>query len=93
MTKTPYEIRKDLLDMARDILVYNAEQKNTADREDFMLQRDTYERMLDKQIAHADSILALGDLAPKFPEGPTIEREEIIKLAKYLNDFVSNDTK
>ena len=85
MTKTPYEIRKDLLDMARDILVYNAEQKNTADRENFMLRRDTYERMLNKQIEHGRSLLA-----PKFPEGPTIGRDEITNLAQYLNDFVSN---
>jgi len=86
MSKTPYEIRKELLDMAYTILVYNTEQKNIADREDFMLQRDVFVNV------------ALGgredkESGPKFPKGLEIQKEEIIDLAKYLNDFVSNDSK
>jgi hypothetical protein len=74
---TPFEIRLELLKMARDMLYdsYNAER----DR----LQQDWHIK--------CDTARSKGEIPPEHPELPTIPSEtDIISKATSLNSFVSN---
>ena len=74
---TPFEIRLELLKMARDMLYdsYNAER----DR----LQQDWHIK--------CDTARSKGEIPPEHPGLPTIPSEtEIINKATSLNSFVSN---
>ena len=74
---TPFEIRLELLKMARDMLYdsYNAER----DR----LQQDWHIK--------CDTAKAKGEVPPEHPALPTIPSEQdIINKAMTLNGFVSN---
>jgi len=77
MAKTPFEIRLDLLQMANGIL----SDKNWAERNrienDWNTQRD---------IAMKSEIINI----PPAPFVPSVNEDEIITLAKKLNEFVSN---
>ena len=77
MAKTPFEIRLDLLQMANGIL----SDKNWAERNrienDWNTQRD---------IAMKSKIINI----PPAPFVPSVNEDEIISLAKKLNEFVSN---
>jgi hypothetical protein len=76
MSKTPFEIRLDLLQMANGIL----SDKNWAER-----NRLDQDWAIKKDIA-----LKYSDTAPPAPIVPTVNEDEIITLAKKLNEFVSN---
>jgi hypothetical protein len=74
---TPFEIRLELLKMARDMLYdsYNAER----DR----LQQDWHIK--------CETARSKGEIPPEHPELPTIPSEtDIISKATSLNSFVSN---
>jgi hypothetical protein len=77
MAKTPFEIRLDLLQMANGIL----SDKNWAERNrienDWSTQRD---------IAMKSETINI----PPAPIVPSVNEDEIITLAKKLNEFVSN---
>ena len=83
MSKTPFEIRLDLLAMAQSVLSDNIYQERNRLEQDWQLQRD---QVVIKLHAGSDDVEAM----PAFPKLPTISEEEIIRLAKKLNDFVSN---
>ena len=81
-TKTPFEIRTELLSQAQSILF----EKMMAER--MRLENDwNTKRELAFHNAQATNKEAT---FPPFPTLPTITTEEIIEEAKKLNDFVSN---
>ena len=75
-TKSPFEIRLDLLHLAQSILSDQSWQKRNVLEQNWNAQKDI--AILDqKQV-------------PVFPETSPITTEEIIAEAKKLNEFVSN---
>lgn len=82
MTKTPYELRFELLQMAQSILIENS-----------MNERLRIENDWNMKCEEARSIAERSDTAlifPTFPTVPKITEEDIIKTARKLNVFVSN---
>lgn len=81
MSKTPYEIRLELLSMAQSIVTENM----YAER---MRLENDWQTLREMAIAGANS----GQWAQvtPFPNMPTISSDEIIALASKLNEFVSN---
>ncbi|CAB4170954.1 hypothetical protein UFOVP908_185 [uncultured Caudovirales phage] len=75
-SKTPFEIRLDLLNLAQSIL----NDKVWADRN--RIERD-YD-------AIKESCLTKNKQVPACPQMPSVEEDAIVELAKKLNDFVSN---
>jgi len=73
MSKTPYEIRLQLLEMSKDLLM-----------QDFYTKKDV---AMEKWHCELDSNKSAP--APTLANFPT--EEEIIKKAKMLNSFVSNE--
>lgn len=74
--KTPYEIRLELLKMAKDLLV-----------EDFYTKRHYLQLVFEKQLEDA---VTAGKPLPANPFTELYPTEEgIIKRAKVLNEFVS----
>jgi len=74
--KTPFELRYDLLAMAKDILsdkMYG--ERNRIDN-DWVTKRE---------VAFKE-----GAPVPPAPEVPNIDANEIIRVASVLNEFVSN---
>lgn len=83
MSKTPFEIRLDLLAMAQSVLTDNIFQERNRLEQDWHAAREIGTIKAQK-----------GDVStpvPAFPTLPTISEDEIIRLAKKLNDFVSNN--
>lgn len=80
-SKTPYEIRANLLHLAQGI----CNDKNWASRQalenDWNVKRDEW------QIKAANGEFLT---PPSFPQMPTVSTEEVIAEARKLNDFVSN---
>lgn len=82
MNKTPYELRFELLSMAQSIL----SEKN-------MNERIRIENDWNMKCEHARSVSEITNTAPNFPTFPSIpvvSENDIISLAKKLNEFVSN---
>ncbi len=74
---TPFEIRLELLKMARDMIYdeYNAQS----------------DKISQEWNAHCDAAKAKGESPPVYPALPTIPSEiDIINKAQTLNGFVSN---
>lgn len=82
MTKTPFEIRYDLLAMARDILLERMISERTRLENDWNVEREL------AFIAAHDGKSAVK--VPSFPKMPDLSEDEIVSLATKLNEFVSN---
>jgi len=80
MSKTPYEIRFDLLAMAQSIITENLMNERIRLENDWNLDRERASIALsqNKEV-----------VMPPFPNVPTIDPNQIIELAKKLNEFVS----
>jgi hypothetical protein len=84
MTKTPYELRYNLLMMAREILTENLMNERIRLENDWGLEREK-----------ASIRMGEGDMTatlPPYPAVPNIEPKQIIDLAKTLNEFISSDS-
>lgn len=80
MSKTPYEIRFDLLAMAQSIITENLMTERIRLENDWNLDRERASIALsqNKEVE-----------MPPFPNVPNIDPNQIIDLAKKLNEFVS----
>lgn len=83
MSKTPFEIRLDLLAMAQSILETNLYAERNRLENDWNTQREL--AIIDAQKNDVRTLPA-----PVYPTLPTISIDEMISLAGRLNDFVSN---
>lgn len=81
MSKTPYEIRLELLSMAQSILTENMFAERNRLENDWQTIREM--AMINTQRGNMSTV-------PEFPQLPTISSDEIIALATQLNEFVSN---
>ena len=79
MCMTPYEIRLELLKMAKDMLT-----------DDYHTKRDALNQQWHSQV---DAAKIAGTTSPDFPALPAFPTEdEIVKKAEALNQFVSQTT-
>lgn len=79
MSMTPYEIRLELLKMAKDMLT-----------DDYHGKRDALQQQWHTQV---DAAKIAGTSSPDFPALPPFPTEdEIVKKAEALNQFVSQTT-
>ena len=79
MSMTPYEIRLELLKMAKDMLT-----------DDYHTKRDALNQQWHSQV---DAAKIAGSPSPDFPALPAFPTEdEIVKKAEALNQFVSQTT-
>ena len=79
MSMTPYEIRLELLKMAKDMLT-----------DDYHTKRDVLQQQWHTQV---DSAKIAGTTSPDYPALPAFPtEEEIVKKADALNQFVSQTT-
>ena len=81
MSKTPYELRYDLLAMAQSIITENLMNERIRLENDWNTLRD---------VAIAAAERGAQYSVPAFPLIPEINTDDVIALAKKLNDFVSN---
>lgn len=84
MTKTPYELRYDLLSMAQSILT-----------EQNMNERIRLENNWNMECDKARNIAERTNGAPAFPEFPKVpqyDAADVILLAEQLNEFVSKNS-
>ncbi len=77
MSKTPYELRYDLLAMAQAIITENLMNERIRLENDWNMECDKLRRFENPNF-------------PKFPNVPTIDVSSVIEMAKTLNNFVSN---
>jgi hypothetical protein len=80
MTKTPYELRFDLLAMAQSILSEKNMNERIRIENDWNIQCEKA-RMLHDKGRDAEF--------PPFPSVPVFDESQVIELAKKLNEFVS----
>ena len=85
MSKTPFEIRLDLLNMAQSILLEKLMNERIRQENDWGLEREKASTMLSKSDFPQDVKL------PPYPEVPNIDVAEVISLAQKLNNFVSRE--
>jgi len=79
MSMTPYEIRLELLKMAKDML-----------EQDYHAKREGLQQQWHTQV---DAAKIAGTQSPEFPALPPFPTEdEIVKKAEALNQFVSQTT-
>lgn len=79
MSMTPYEIRLELLKMAKDMLT-----------DDYHTKRDALQQQWHTQV---DAAKIAGTTSPDYPTLPVFPTEdEIVKKAEALNQFVSQTT-
>ena len=79
MSMTPYEIRLELLKMAKDMLT-----------DDYHTKRDALNQQWHSQV---DAAKIAGSASPDFPALPAFHTaDEIVKKAEALNQFVSQTT-
>lgn len=83
MSKTPFEIRLDLLNLAQQVLSDTTQQERNRLEQDWHMAREL--AIIAAQKGDGSDIIV-----PPFPSLPTITEEELIRVAKKLNDFVSN---
>jgi hypothetical protein len=81
MSKTPFEIRLDLLSMAQSILTEQCMNERIRLENDWNSQREI--AMVQIHDQKEASI-------PNFPTVKYFSVDEVIEMAKKLNDFVSN---
>ena len=81
MTKTPYELRYNLLEMAQSII-----------NENLMNGRIRLENDWNglRELAIAAAERGVQSTVPAFPEIPKMDPNAVIEMAKLLNNFVSN---
>jgi hypothetical protein len=82
MTKTPFEIRLELLKLAKDII-----------SEDFYNTRQAIETQYHVDMDNWQKNYQIGRTEPhiKFPDIPyTVTQEAVVAMATKLNEFVSN---
>ena len=80
MTKTPYELRFDLLAMAQSILSEQSMNERIRIENDWNIQCEKA-RMLHDKGRDAEF--------PPFPSVPVFDEAHVIEMAKKLNEFVS----
>ena len=78
MTKTPYELRYELLMMAQSIITENLMNERIRLENDWNMECDKLRKFDSPNY-------------PKFPSVPQIDVNSVIELAKILNNFVSNN--
>ena len=79
MSMTPYEIRLELLKMAKDMLT-----------DDYHTKRDALNQQWHSQV---DAAKIAGTTSPDFPALPAFPTEDdFVKKAEALNQFVSQTT-
>ena len=83
-SKTPFEIRTELLSQAQSILFERISAERQRLENDWNTKREVYFTAL-----QSPDMMPI-DSAPDFPVLPTITTEEVIAEAKKLNDFISN---
>ena len=81
MTKTPYELRYDLLAMAQAIITENLMNERIRLENDWNVKRDLVVEAASRGVAA---------VVPPFPTIADIDVNRVIELAKTLNNFVSN---
>jgi len=81
MTKTPYELRYDLLAMAQNIITENLMNERIRLENDWNVKRDLVIEAASRGISAT---------VPPFPEIASIDVNSVIDMAKTLNLFVSN---
>lgn len=81
MSKTPYELRYDLLAMAQNIITENLMNERIRLENDWSLAREKASIAL-SQNKDVDM--------PPYPDVPNIDVNSVIEMAKTLNNFVSN---
>lgn len=77
MSKTPYELRYELLLMAQNIITENLMNERIRLENDWNMECDKLRKFENPNY-------------PKFPEIPLLKANSVIELAKILNNFVSN---
>ena len=77
MSKTPYELRYELLLMAQNIITENLMNERIRLENDWNMQCEKLRKFENPNY-------------PKFPEVPQLKANSVIELAKILNNFVSN---
>lgn len=82
MSKTPYEIRLDLLAMAQGILSEQNMTKRIQAENDWNM--DCERVRMNAERTNSDAVFQ------KFPVMANYSDDEVIAMAKKLNDFVSN---
>ena len=82
MSKTPYELRTDLLSMAIGIASEKHYQENQRRTSDWEKECETLNYLM-----HTENVTAN---FPKAPVSTSATAEEIIEVANKLNDFVTN---
>lgn len=80
--KTPYEIRLELLQLANGILCDKNFKECEKLREDWQAKKEL--AMVQAHQEHEYGTLE------EYPDMPSVDQDEIVELAKKLNDFVSN---
>jgi hypothetical protein len=84
--KTPFELRYDLLAMAKDILTERMMGERMRLENDWQSEREL--AYISKQKAKdGDPVRTV----PAFPKMPELSEDEIISMAAKLNEFVSNN--
>ena len=81
MSKTPYELRYDLLAMAQAIITENLMNERIRLENDWNVKRDLVMEATSRGIAST---------VPPFPSIASIDVNDVIEMAKTLNNFVSN---
>ena len=81
MSKTPFEIRLELLSMAQSILTENMYAERNRLENDWQTIRE---------LAILEAPKGNKAIIIPYPTLPTISSDEIISLATKLNEFVSN---
>lgn len=81
-TKTPYELRYELLTMAQSIITENLMNERIRLENDWGLEREK----ASIRLSNGETNVYL----PPFPAVPKIDTDEVIALAKKLNEFVSD---
>ena len=77
MSKTPYELRYDLLAMAQTIITENLMNERIRLENDWNMECEKLRKFENPNY-------------PKFPNIPQIDVNQVIEMAKTLNNFVSN---
>ena len=77
MSKTPYELRHELLMMAQSIITENLMNERIRLENDWNMECEKLRKFEAPNY-------------PKFPTVPQIDVNQVIEMAKTLNNFVSN---
>jgi hypothetical protein len=81
MSKTPYELRYELLMMAQSIITENLMNERIRLENDWNVKRDLVVEAASRGVAAA---------VPPFPDIAKLDVNQVIEMAKTLNNFVSN---